>query len=244
LITGRLTAGGGPVPGPGKRAAKVLCATTTRAFSAGVATKSENAARLAQALLGDREAWAGGRQCHGAEVAIVDDVTDPLPHLFDECDGIATRRRGVVLCCFTADCVPVVIADAAAGVIGIAHAGWRGTRASISLHLVAAMVSLGAREADMSAWIAPAISGAAYEVSEELAAEFASAFPAHAERVVKGRHLDLPLLNALQLAAAGLSADRIATSGLCTFGDPGRFFSYRRDASCGVHLLTGIALAP
>lgn len=220
----------------------VRVATTTRAFAAAAADRLEVAARLARRLVGHDAAWAGGRQCHADAVACVEE-RDALPRLVDATDALVTRRRGVVLCCFTADCVPVVVADAPAGIIGVAHAGWRGTRARIAHRLVAALLDRGAAVDRVKAWIGPAISGPAYEVSEELAAEFAAAFPREAPDVVAGRHLDLPRLNALQLATAGLAPRAIASSGVCTFRDVARCFSYRRDGSCGAHLVTGVALA-
>jgi len=219
----------------------LLHGTTTRPYAQGAANKHEVAGRLAHEWFGDAiaRAWAG--QVHGDIVATLGDGTD-LPHCAQGADAIHTRRSGVMLASFTADCVPVVLIDAKLRRVGVAHAGWRGTRASIAARLVEAFAAAGSHERDLEAWLAPAISGAVYEVSEELADDFRAAFPAWAHETVRGRLLDLHALNRRQLEAAGLRAESIGASPHCTLSDPALWFSYRRDQSCGAHLCTAVGV--
>jgi YfiH family protein len=216
-------------------------ASTTRPFAEGARDKHEVAERLAAELTGDPAARVWGEQCHSDGFQWVDDAIIP-PAGFPETDAIATARPGLTLACFTADCVPIVVVDVAERVIGTAHAGWRGTFAGIGARLVREMVARGSRPQSLEAWIAPAISGAVYEVSPELAADFAAKFPQWAGEIVRGRLLDLPRLNALMLEGEGLAPEKIARTPHCTYSDAELFFSYRRDGKCGPQLCAGAAI--
>jgi YfiH family protein len=139
---------------------------------------------------------------------------------------------GRVLAVLTADCLPVVFASRDGAAIGVAHAGWRGLAAGVLERTIAA---LGVPPRDLLAWLGPAIGPAAFEVGAEVraafvatAAEDARAFAPNA----RGRwQADLALLARLRLARAGLEA--VGASGLCTHGDPDRFYSHRRDPASG-----------
>jgi hypothetical protein len=218
-------------------------AATTRPFAEGIVANSKHdvAQRLADDFLGDPSARAWGEQCHQDRVQWVGDDVE-LPAGFPETDALATGRSGLMLASFTADCVPVIVVDVMERAIGVAHAGWRGTRAGIAGKLAQALMQRGSSPGNLEAWIAPAISGAVYEVSEELAADFAEAYPDWAGEVVRGRLLNLPRLNALTLEREGLEPGKIAIAPHCTYSDPELFFSYRRDGSCGPHLCAGVAI--
>lgn len=157
-------------------------------------------------------------------------------------DAAYTRRPGVVCCVQTADCLPVLLADGAGTVVGIAHAGWRGLAAGVLARIVAAMDT---EPAALVAWLGPAISQPAYEVGAEVRAaclaqdsEAASAFVANA----RGRwQADLYALARLALARAGVGS--IHGGGSCTYGEAERFFSHRRSAPCG-RMASLIWLAP
>ncbi|HMB72401.1 MAG TPA: peptidoglycan editing factor PgeF, partial [Gammaproteobacteria bacterium] len=145
-------------------------------------------------------------------------------------DAAWTTQPGVVCCVMTADCLPVVLCDAAGTRVGIAHAGWRGLAAGVIEATIAAMGS-----ADLIAWLGPAISQAAYEVGAEVREACISAdagavgsFSANA----RGRwQADLYALARRRLTRAGIS--RIFGGDFCTFADARRFFSHRREAPCG-----------
>ncbi|MBX9881445.1 MAG: peptidoglycan editing factor PgeF [Sphingomonas sp.] len=167
-------------------------------------------------------------QIHSAEV-----VTVVAPIDFDErprADAMVTATPGLVLGILTADCAPVLLADAQAGVVGAAHAGWKGAFAGVCEATVEAMVALGADRARIAAAIGPCIARASYEVDDAFFARFAEADPATERFFSPGRaghhQFDLEGYVASRLAAAGVT--RIEALGLDTYADEDRFFSYRR----------------
>ena len=167
-------------------------------------------------------------QVHSAEV-----VTVVAPIDFDErprADAMVTATPGLVLGILTADCAPVLLADAQAGVVGAAHAGWKGAFAGVCEATVEAMVALGADRARIAAAIGPCIARASYEVNDAFFARFAEADPATERFFSPGRaghhQFDLEGYVASRLAAAGVT--RIEALGLDTYADEDRFFSYRR----------------
>jgi polyphenol oxidase len=146
-------------------------------------------------------------------------------------DGIVTRTAGLAIGITTADCGPVLLADVNAGVIGAAHAGWRGALDGIIEATVAAMEGLGAQRARIIAALGPMIRQASYEVGAELVAQFVRASPANAGFFVPTPREDRArfdlggfIVRELALAKVG----HIEDLGHCTYADPGRFFSFRR----------------
>jgi YfiH family protein len=146
-------------------------------------------------------------------------------------DAIVTRIPGLAIGASTADCGPVLFADPVAHVIGAAHAGWRGALGGVTDAAIAAMEGLGARRERIIAAIGPMIRQPNYETGTDLKTAFLTADSAN-ERFFApaGRDghfmFDLAGYVAARLAAAGVGT--IEDLGLCTYGDPGRFFSYRR----------------
>ena len=149
-----------------------------------------------------------------------------------EADASATRQRGVVCAVLTADCLPVLLCDDAATVVGVAHAGWRGLAAGVIESTVAAMAEPGMR---LMAWLGPAIGPQAFEVGGEVRDLFIAQDPQAAGAFAAGDSgkwlCDIHQLAAQRLHALGI--DRIARSGCCTMSDAGSFFSYRRDGVTG-----------
>jgi polyphenol oxidase len=158
-------------------------------------------------------------------------ATEPWP---DEsrphADAIVTDRPGLALGILTADCAPVLFADAAGGVVGAAHAGWKGAIGGVVEATLNAMEALGANRARIAAAVGPCIARRSYEVDEDFFRRFAEANEAN-ERFFtpgrRGRHqFDLEGYVVARLAEAGLA--RIEAMGLDTYSQPDRFFSYRR----------------
>ncbi|MGK6320775.1 peptidoglycan editing factor PgeF [Sphingomonas sp. DT-204] len=145
-------------------------------------------------------------------------------------DAMVTDRPGLLLGILTADCAPVLFADAEAGVIGAAHAGWKGAIGGVTDATVAAMERLGARRERIAAAVGPCIAQASYEVDLAFRDRFAADDPANERFFVDGRpghaRFDLEGYVAHRLAAAGIR--RVELMGLDTYADPARFFSYRR----------------
>lgn len=174
-------------------------------------------------------------QVHGtavAEVSIPWDA-DGRP----KADALVTVRRGVAIGILTADCTPVLLADPSAGVIGAAHAGWKGAKAGVTDAVVAAMIRHGAKAANIIAAIGPTISAASYEVGPEFQQAFLDDDPA-ASRFFRdgpsGRpHFDLPGFVESRLTALGLAA--VERMDADTYAAPDRFFSFRRSCHAGEH---------
>jgi len=131
-----------------------------------------------------------------------------------------------------ADCMPVLLADDAATVVAAAHAGWRGLCEGV---LEATVGAMGAAPERLFAWLGPAIGPRVYEVGDEVRDAFLARDQASAQafRAVRPGHwlLDLYAVAHQRLAAMGVA--RVYGGGLCTYSDPTRFFSYRRDRSTG-----------
>jgi YfiH family protein len=140
----------------------------------------------------------------------------------------------------TADCLPVLFASADGRRVGAAHAGWRGLLEGVVENTVKALAS---PPETLTAWLGPAISQAAFEVGPEVRDAFVTAdadAAAHFALNARGRYqADLYALARQRLAGAGVTA--VYGGDLCTFGDPRRFFSYRRDGACG-RMATVIAI--
>jgi polyphenol oxidase len=150
-------------------------------------------------------------------------------------DALVTADPGTVLAVLAADCVPVVLYDPVAHVLGCAHAGWRGTVARAAAAAVAAMRSLGTRPADVIALIGPAVPPDRYQVGAEVAAAATSAFGDRAPDVLRAAgpgqwQFDLWTANRLVLTEAGVPDGQIHLSNAPTGGP---FFSYRAERSCG-----------
>jgi polyphenol oxidase len=170
-------------------------------------------------------------QVHGTEVAVVDAV----PRLGDPdrpgTDAAVTALPGVALAVLTADCVPVLLADPRAGVVGAAHAGRVGAAAGVLGSTLAAMTGLGARAGACEALLGPAICGACYEVPAAMRDEVDAALPGSASRTRRGTPgLDLRTGLRRQLAALGIA--RVGVDPRCTVEDPD-LYSYRRDGRTG-----------
>jgi hypothetical protein len=156
---------------------------------------------------------------------------DARPHA----DALVTATPGLLLGILTADCVPVLFADARAGVVGAAHAGWRGALHGVTDRTLDAMVALGADRSRIACAVGPCIGRMSYEVSDSFAATFADADPANERFFADGRvghaMFDIEGYVAARLAAAGVM--RIDTLGQDTCSQPEAFFSYRRSCLKG-----------
>jgi YfiH family protein len=170
-------------------------------------------------------------QVHSAEAVTAADVFAERPHA----DALATDRPGLLLGILTADCAPVLLADSQAGVVGAAHAGWKGAISGVTDSVIAAMESLGADRSRIAAAIGPCIARASYEVDETFLRRFAAADPANERFFAAGRQghhqFDLEAYVAHRLALAGIG--RVETLGLDTYPAEERYYSFRRSTHRG-----------
>lgn len=200
----------------------------------------ENRARMGRLLRVDVERLFTVRQVHGDRVVVVESGSEDSSLLHDgerpEGDAILTNKKGLAIGVLTADCVPIILVDPVQEVVGIVHAGWRGTVAGICGKAVTKMGDhFGSHAEDISAAIGPAIGPCCYEVGEEVAVHFRTGLFQEKEVVVQindGRlQLDLQKANQLLLLESGVEDCNISISPFCTSCSSDLFFSYRRDGA-------------
>ncbi|HJM48496.1 MAG TPA: peptidoglycan editing factor PgeF [Alphaproteobacteria bacterium] len=167
-------------------------------------------------------------QVHGTDVVTVEAPWAAAAS--PQADALVTRQPGIALGVLTADCAPVLLADAEAGVVAAAHAGWRGALAGIVSATIERMGELGARPAATRAAVGPCIGQDSYQVGPEFPAAFVAADAANERFFVAGAgekfHFDLEGFVVAELAAAGVG--HVEALALDTCADGERFFSYRR----------------
>jgi polyphenol oxidase len=188
-------------------------------------------------------------QVHGSDVMLIQGgyPDDQRP----QADGMVSTTPGVALGILTADCAPVLFAEPETGVIGAAHAGWRGALDGVTDMVIEAMMDLGARRSKISAVVGPCISQESYEVGPEFPQYFLDEDTANAEFFIPAARKDHFLFSLsdyvhMRLAEAGVG--QVESLGLDTCADEDRFFSYRRTTHRGEpdygRQISAIALAP
>lgn len=193
-----------------------------------------NRRRVAEVLGVAEAATRSTWQVHGADV-IVARRDDPPANPPRKADGIITADAGVPLIMRFADCAPLLFFDPVRRVIGLAHAGWRGTLAGVGPATVRAMADhFGSRPWDIIAGIGPAIGPCCYEVGDEVVAQVRQTFP-HSPKLLippvnghRGPHFDLWAANEQALRSAGVQ--QVETARLCTACQSYEFFSHRAEA--------------
>jgi YfiH family protein len=172
-------------------------------------------------------------QVHSSEARY---VAEPWPEgERPQADAMVTDRPGLLLGILTADCAPVLFSDGEAGIVGAAHAGWRGALAGITDSTIAAMEQIGASRNRVAAAIGPCIALPSYEVDEKFRNRFVEADPANDRFFMTsasdGLHFDLPAYIRHRLTDAGIAT--VETIHLDTYSNPDRFYSYRRATHLG-----------
>jgi len=188
---------------------------------------AENRRRVAQWLRVGPDRLLTVHQIHSPDAVV---VREPFGAERPRVDAMVTDRPGLALGVLAADCGPVLFADPQAGIVGAAHAGWKGAFTGVLESTIEAMERLGARRDRIAAVLGPSISRASYEVGPEFVARFVavdagngrwfapSSRPGHAMFDLNGYTVD-------RLARAGVAASQL---GFCTYVDEDRFYSYRR----------------
>ncbi|RZT85179.1 hypothetical protein EV383_2043 [Pseudonocardia sediminis] len=171
------------------------------------------------------------QQVHGTTVAVVTDAPRPTAPDRPDADAVVTTTPGLGVAVLAADCVPVLLGDPQAGVVGAAHAGRKGAAAGVLDATVAAMTELGARADRLEVLLGPAVCGRCYEVPAVMRDEVEAALPGSASRTRTGT-AGLDLRAGLTRRLADLGVTRVGTDPRCTMEDPD-LFSHRRDGRCG-----------
>jgi YfiH family protein len=192
------------------------------------AAVAENRRRVRARLdLPAEPAWL--EQVHGTGVADLDARGEGSRA---PADAVITRRAGRVCAVQVADCMPVLLAARDASAVAVAHAGWRGLAAGV---LEATVAQLGVTAGGLLAWLGPAISARHFEVGGEVRTAFLAGDPGASAAFAPNAHgrwqCDLVVLARRRLAALGVT--EVSGGAWCTYADPARFFSYRRDGRCG-----------
>ncbi len=172
-------------------------------------------------------------QVHSADAVV---VTEPWTGQGPKADGMATRLQGVALGVLAADCMPFLFADHDAGIIGAAHAGWRGALAGVLQSTIRAMVSIGASEDRIAAAVGPCMRQPNFEVGLDVLDAFAKDYPDSEQFFAAGksadkRQLDLVGFGRARLAEVGVAS--LDDVGVCTLSDPESYFSYRASRRAG-----------
>jgi YfiH family protein len=190
-----------------------------------------NRTRVAAAMEVPLDHLIGVHQVHSADVVAASGPLPVRPHA----DALVTSTPGLALSVLSADCQPVLFADTSAGVIGAAHAGWRGAVDGVLEATIDAMETLGADRANIAAVIGPCISQRAYEVGPEFFETFTAEDPANSRFFINGAGdrmlFDLPGFGLHRLRSAGVGHAEWTRH--CTYHDPDRFFSFRRTTHAG-----------
>ncbi|WP_017604520.1 peptidoglycan editing factor PgeF [Nocardiopsis alkaliphila] len=185
-----------------------------------------NRARAAEDLGFDVDHVVWMNQVHSTDVLVATE-----PGGVGTCDGVVTTRSDLVLASMAADCLPVLAADAVAGVLGAAHSGRLGTEGAIAATLVGAMVDQGARTDHIRVFLGPTICGSCYEVPPELQAQTAERTPEAASTTRWGT-TGVDMLAAVTAQLRGAGVRDVTADGRCTLESP-ELFSHRRGAPTG-----------
>jgi len=209
---------------------------TTRQWPLGTADTGERAAAwgdVARALDVDAAQLSRLHQVHGTSVVVLrrGGSTAPPDQPLPDADIIVSNDPSRALAIQAADCMPLLIADRRSGAVAAAHAGWRGLAGGVLEATIDAMRAPSA----IHAWLGPAIGPRVYEVGEEVRAAFLErdAAVAAAFAATRSGHWLLDLYAVARQRLARLGVERVYGGGLCTYSDPERFYSYRRDRAAG-----------
>lgn len=191
----------------------------------------ENRKRVAAALGTSADKLLSNSQCHSTDVIIVQDASQ-----YGEClpraDAMVTNIPGLALSALTADCAPVLFADLLVGVVGAAHAGWRGALAGVTDRTIDAMESLGAKRGNIIAAVGPCIGAKYFEVGPEFVADFISEDPQTENLFRPGNndrsYFDMKSYLVRKLLAAGVGYASALPD--CTYEQSEAYFSYRHNS--------------
>jgi len=183
-------------------------------------------------------------QCHTANVRVIETI--PQTEL-NETDALITAMPGVCICVQTADCVPVLLYDHKNRIAAAVHAGWRGTLAGIVGETIKTMTeNFYSKAGNIYAVIGPSISGEVYETGSEVVQLFETNTD-YADQILvrqdNGRyHIDLWKANQIQMVRMGIPENQIEIAGQCTYQNPDKYFSARRDGIATGRMVSGILI--
>jgi len=193
----------------------------------------DTAVNFAQSNLPDFKTIVIPEQIHSVNVTNFSaNLIDNIERI-SETDGLISKDFNSVLTVITADCSPIMFVEKKQGIIGISHQGWRGSVKRMAQKMVNKMIEVGGKKENILAAIGPSIGECCYDIDDERYYEFVEEFDGYAKKIFHRRqgnlHLNLALLNYLQLQEIGIAEKQIDFFPFCTHCDKKRFFSFRRD---------------
>ncbi len=187
----------------------------------------------------NRNEFVSMRQTHSSHIAYVD--SSSIAQCMPDTDGLVTQQPNVFLGVNAADCVPVFFYNPQAGIVGVVHAGWRGTLNNIYVMLISEMIRRGARSEDIYAAIGPHIGGCCYSVLPDRAKLFAKTFDSSVVfKQSSSWHLDLGRASIALLQHLGILLDHIDAPITCTSCQNDQFYSYRKNKENGYGEMLGV----
>lgn len=195
--------------------------------------KTENIFNFVQANIPNFNTIVIPEQIHSTNVSIFNSNSlDNLQRIL-ETDGVISKDTNSVLTVITADCSPLIFVEKKQGLIGISHQGWRGSVKRLGQKMVKKIIEMGGKKEDIFVAIGPSIGQCCYDVEDERYYQFIEEFEDYADKIFhrhNGKlHLNLALLNYLQIKELGVPEKNIDHFPFCTRCDNKRFFSFRRD---------------
>lgn len=185
------------------------------------------------------------KQVHGTDVLIIDDQS--LKDISkEEKDGFITNHKGIVLATYHADCVPVYFYDTKKDVIGLAHAGWKGTLNNICRSIIEAMMEkFESKTEDIIVAIGPSIGVCCYEIGLDLVNLFSEKYPKEKDLIIEKEgkvYLDLWKVNMINLLKLGIKQENIYHSNTCTSCKVDKLYSYRKENGTKNRMIAAIGL--
>lgn len=185
------------------------------------------------------------KQVHGKDVIIIKD-NENINISREERDGLITNKKGISLCTYHADCVPIYFYDKANKTIGLAHAGWKGTLNNITEIMIQNMIiHFNCNLQDISVAIGPSIGICCYEIGHDVETLFKEKYPSNPD-IIKGYngkiYLDLWKVNKINLLNLGINEKNIFTSELCTSCNIDSLYSYRKEKKTKNRMIAAIML--
>ncbi|MDO9028256.1 MAG: peptidoglycan editing factor PgeF [Candidatus Roizmanbacteria bacterium] len=172
-------------------------------------------------------------QIHSTNVAFFYSTSVDNLEKIPETDGVVTKEVNSILTVITADCSPIMFVEKQQGIIGVSHQGWRGSVKRLGQKMIKKIIEMGGKKEDILVAIGPSIGECCYNIDDDRYYQFVEEFDGYSEKIFHRRqgklHLNLSLLNYLQLKEIGIPEKNIDHFPFCTRCDKKRFFSFRRD---------------
>lgn len=185
------------------------------------------------------------KQVHGIDVLIIDDQNNMEINMLER-DGLITNKKGMAICTYHADCVPIYFYDSAKEVIALAHAGWKGTLRNINRVIIENMIEkFNCNIEDISVAIGPSIGSCCYEIGHDVEKLFKDEYPNYSDIIIYKNnkiHLNLWKVNKINLLKLGIKDENIYESNFCTSCNIDKLYSYRKEKGTKNRMIAAISL--